>query len=198
MGDFLQFDSDKANIMDDANDLLSTYRTGGCVSGVAPSNTHNKLFYQISTFAAALAGALKAKGYTMSDAILADLQTEFGEIVTELDMVHSLLANGYQKLPKGPDGLQLIIQWGTGTSTSTGVTATTTAIVFPMTFPNGIFFVGGNSLDKANTVSGFWPVLSATSVTVAGATIILDILGGQGNTVLFNHSVPFNYLAIGY
>ena len=53
MGDFLQFDSDKANIMDDANYALSTYRTGGCVSGVAPSNTHNKLFYQLSTFVAA-------------------------------------------------------------------------------------------------------------------------------------------------
>lgn len=134
MGDFLQFDSDKANIMDDANYLLSTYRTGGCVSGVAPSNTHNKLFYQLSTFAAAFAGAMKAKGYTMSDAILADLQTELSEVVTELDMVHSLLTNGYQKLPKGPDGLQLIIQWGQGIATASGRAMYTLPITFPTAF----------------------------------------------------------------
>lgn len=159
MGDFLQFDSSKANILDDTNYLASTYRTGGCVAGVAPSNAHNKLFYQLSTFVAAFAAAMKAKGYTMSDAILADLQAEFADIVTEAEMeayaarlaglstqafsaadgsTGKQVVNISQFLnslaangyQKFPGGL--ITQWGTYTFTGAGGVA---SVSLPITFP---------------------------------------------------------------
>ncbi len=74
---FLPFNSNKGNMMDDATYAASTYRTGGipATPGAAPSNIHNKLFYQATMMAAALAQSLADKGYTVSDAVFADLVT---------------------------------------------------------------------------------------------------------------------------
>lgn len=82
MGDFIQFNPGLANALNDTDYLNSSYRQNGAVTGIAPSNVHNKLFYQFSTFATAFAQAMKAKGYTMSDAVLADLKAEFEGVVT--------------------------------------------------------------------------------------------------------------------
>jgi microcystin-dependent protein len=81
MGDFLQFDVNKNNIQNDADYLANAYRTNGITSGVAPSNVHNKIFYQVTTMMAALAAALTAKGYTISDSDLASLITTLGDAI---------------------------------------------------------------------------------------------------------------------
>ena len=83
---FLQFDPNKNNIQGDSDYNSSSYRQNGCQAGVAPSLTHNKLFYQVSTMTAALGAAMAAKGYTISDADISALITAFGNIMTKADM----------------------------------------------------------------------------------------------------------------
>lgn len=137
MGDFLQFDSDKANIMDDANYALSTYRTGGCVSGVAPSNIHNKLFYQLSTFVAAFSQMMAGKGYTMDDNILADLAGELENVVTKEDFANSFPISEYHGriyIPCSP--YPLILQWGGLPATGVNANNVPTDITYPVTFPH--------------------------------------------------------------
>jgi hypothetical protein len=63
--------------------LVDTLRTGGApIGALFPSKTGNKLFYQLSTMAAALAQALADKGYDVSDedftaltAVMANIRT---------------------------------------------------------------------------------------------------------------------------
>ena len=83
---FKQFDSDKANMLTDDAYLASTYRTGGAISGLAPSNAHNKLFYQLSTMVAALAAMLAGKDYNAVDTDLATLTTTLEAIQTLADI----------------------------------------------------------------------------------------------------------------
>ncbi len=78
----------------DAEWLVDTLRAGGAALGsLFPSKTGNKLFYQLSTFMAAFGESLAGKGYTVSDAVLADLITVLDNIITRAD-VNSLLATG--------------------------------------------------------------------------------------------------------
>lgn len=70
---FKQFDPNKNNIMSDTDYENSEYRKGGAVEGIAPSISHNKLFYQVSTMCAAIGQSLANKGYIASDADLTAL-----------------------------------------------------------------------------------------------------------------------------
>lgn len=98
---FEQFDPTKNNIQGDAAYLASNYRISGCRTGVAPSATHNKLFYQLSTFISAFAGMMAEKGYEMSDADISILQTELSNIMTSADMsVYALVSSLVNYLPK--------------------------------------------------------------------------------------------------
>lgn len=96
---FLQFDPSKNNIASDAAYDASSYRTSGARTGVAPSNIHNKLFYQVSTFVTAFAEMMAtAKGYDMSDANIATLTSQLGNVMTAGDMsVYALVSqlSGY-------------------------------------------------------------------------------------------------------
>lgn len=65
---FLVFDENQANMVDDVTYAALDYRANGARQGVAPSNVHNKLFYQTSIMAAALGQLLANRGYTVSDA----------------------------------------------------------------------------------------------------------------------------------
>jgi microcystin-dependent protein len=65
---FKIFNQNKQNIVDDATYQNSDYRINGARQGIAPSNIHNKLFYQASIMAAALAQAMANKNFNVSDA----------------------------------------------------------------------------------------------------------------------------------
>jgi hypothetical protein len=81
-----QFNPTKANQLNDTDYNNSSYRQNGAVAGVAPSEVHNKLFYQLSTFIAAFGAMMAAKGYTISDSVYADLITELDDVITTADM----------------------------------------------------------------------------------------------------------------
>lgn len=83
---FKQFDSTKNNMQTDSAYELSSYRKSGAVAGRAPSATHNKLYYQTSTFIAAFAAMMAAKGYEMSDSDITALQANLAYVMTAADM----------------------------------------------------------------------------------------------------------------
>ncbi len=97
---FLQFDTSQTDLMSDANYANNALRSNGVSTGIANSTLHNKMYYQWSTMSAGIAGAMAAKGYTVSDSNLAALITVLGNIMTGADKgaangVASLDANNH-------------------------------------------------------------------------------------------------------
>lgn len=83
---FQQWNPAAANQENDAQYTADSMRSGGAgLDENFPSNTANKLFYQISTFVAAFAQALANKGYNVSDASLAILTGVLANVLTNAD-----------------------------------------------------------------------------------------------------------------
>ena len=72
---FVPFNANKLNMMNDANYLASNWRLNGNQAGIAPVDVYNKLFYQTSVFTAAYTQAMADLGYNVSDSSLATLTT---------------------------------------------------------------------------------------------------------------------------
>jgi len=70
---FKIFDENKQNIQDDATYIADPSRLSGVSTGIASPTLHNKLFYQTSIMAAALAQIVSNRGYNASDAVFNDL-----------------------------------------------------------------------------------------------------------------------------
>lgn len=89
---FLQFNPNKNNQSTDASYSGSTYRSGGipAAPSAAPSDVHNKLFYQTTTMAAALAQVMANRGLTVSDA-------DLNSLIAVLDKIITLDSNGDMK-----------------------------------------------------------------------------------------------------
>jgi hypothetical protein len=86
-----QWNPTAANQESDTAYTADTLRSGGAVDpSVFPSITANKLFYQLSTFIVALANALAAKGYVVSDANVTTLAGVLANIITQTDLSAAL------------------------------------------------------------------------------------------------------------
>jgi len=83
---FLQFNEEKNNMMNDGDFAASSQRKEGFVRGKAATILINKMMYQFSTFLTAFGEALKAKDYNISDASLTTLITELGNLITQKDL----------------------------------------------------------------------------------------------------------------
>lgn len=84
---FLQWNPSAANQENDSQYAADAQRIGGAANpSVFTSATGNKLFYQVSTFIAALAQSLSNKGYQMTDANMANLAAQFNAVMTAADM----------------------------------------------------------------------------------------------------------------
>jgi hypothetical protein len=81
----LTWNPNQLNQQTDGQYAIELMRTDGAVSGIYPSVIANKLFYQCSVMAAALAQAMVNKGYEMQDAVLADLVTSLSNILTKAE-----------------------------------------------------------------------------------------------------------------
>lgn len=94
---FQQWNPGQANQEDDAAYLADPQRSGGAPNGVAfPSETGNKLFYQVSTGLAALMQMMATKGFVVSDANLGTLASVLSAIQTSADI------RGFQSLTFSP------------------------------------------------------------------------------------------------
>jgi len=178
---FLQHDSDKNNIQNDGDFLASAIRTGGFVSGQAPSVYFNKLLYQLSTMIAALGQAMANKGYTVADTTLATLTTalenimtlaDMGDYTTNAEMVAYVASqipvidftavkstNGYQKLPSG-----LILQWGQYNAI---IGPSLISITFPIVFPTNCLNVIANVIDHPTIETDMYAVIKSFTATQA-------------------------------
>jgi hypothetical protein len=84
---FQQWNPNATNQETDSQYTSDAMRTGGAADpSIFPSATANKLFYQVSTFAAAFAQALANKGYSLSDANLSNLAAVLANVMTQADM----------------------------------------------------------------------------------------------------------------
>lgn len=71
---FKVFNPNLTNMMDDTTYNTSSYRLNGAVSGLAPSNIHNKLYYQATTMISAIAEILADRDFAVSDSNYAALK----------------------------------------------------------------------------------------------------------------------------
>lgn len=82
---FLIFDEGKQNIMSDGDYSANTQRARGVTPGIAYPNLHNKLYYQVSVMAKAIADFMVAQGANASDEdveqLTADISTAFTNFV---------------------------------------------------------------------------------------------------------------------
>jgi len=98
---FLQWNSTQANQESDSAYLADSQRTGGAPTGVEfPSATANKLFYQVSTFIAALSNSLVSKGYSPMDSNISSLQGVLANIVTFADLKPNLTSVSFSTSPQ--------------------------------------------------------------------------------------------------
>ena len=90
---FLPFNPGKVNQVSDTAYNASIYRSGGipAAPSAAPSNIHNKLFYQVSMMVSAMAQMLANRGYAVNDTDL-----------TALTAIMNSLAPGYVWLKSNP------------------------------------------------------------------------------------------------
>ena len=79
---FLQWDSALNNMLSQGDYLANTTRSNGATAGIYPSNLHNKLMYQTTTFITAFGDMLADLGYTVSDADFSALKAVFGNLLT--------------------------------------------------------------------------------------------------------------------
>src|SRR5208283_5201551 len=84
---FLQWNPTQANQESDVNYVVDAQRLAGiALDDTLPSIRLNKMFFQWSTFVAAMGQMLAGKGYTTSDANLATLVSVLGNLLTEADL----------------------------------------------------------------------------------------------------------------
>lgn len=82
---FLVFDEGKQNMMSDGDYSANTQRARGVTPGIAYPNLHNKLYYQVSVMAKAIADFMVAQGVNASDEdveqLTDDISTAFTNFV---------------------------------------------------------------------------------------------------------------------
>jgi len=102
---FQQWNPSKANQETDAAYAADSLRSGGAPSGgILPAATFNKLAYQLTTFVAAFAQALAAKGVTLDDSDMNNLAGLFANVIIASDLVPYAPLNSpvFSGTPKAP------------------------------------------------------------------------------------------------
>lgn len=101
--------------------------SGAPSNAIFPSPTANKLFYQVSIMCAALAQMLANKGYVVSDSNFAALVSVLTNIVTNADVVGSLVTVPFSATPvfnaSSSTGFRMLLTNNVTSSTLTGLSA---------------------------------------------------------------------------
>lgn len=179
---FKIFDENLVNIMDDTAYAASTYRTQGAVSGVAPSNVHNKLYRQTSILSAAIAEVAKNRGEVVSDAdfnnLVAALTTAFGTELIDKNMWKASKAYVVGDIVDAPTLsnwaiLECSVAGTTGTSeptwgTTVGATITDNTVSWILKRKSNNINYGQQIYDVVGTYTFTAPVDGLYKVTVVG------------------------------
>jgi hypothetical protein len=93
---FQQWNPSQINQESDVAYTSDAQRVGGAPNGVAfPSQTGNKLFYQVSTFVTAFCQMMATKGYNVVDTNIATLASVLAAVRTTADLVSGLDSISY-------------------------------------------------------------------------------------------------------
>lgn len=87
---FLVFDVNETNIINDSEYNSSTARLNGVSSGLAQSALHNKVFRQASVMIAAIGEVLSNAGETVSDADYAGLVTSIADVFLGISAIENI------------------------------------------------------------------------------------------------------------
>lgn len=143
---FAQWNPAAANQENDTTYAGDSSRSGGAVSGPFSPQLANKIFYQVTTWIAAFAHALSAKGYspvdgsspqvafTSSNAALVALAAVLSNILTNADIPFTITVgaqSGHVNFGSWLSNFK--IQWGVAVLTNSGSPLTVT---FPVAFTN--------------------------------------------------------------
>lgn len=191
---FLQWNPTQANQENDSAYLADPQRTGGSPTGVDfPSATANKLFYQVSTFIAALANSLSNKGYNPTDASVSSLEGVLANMVTFADLKANLTSVGFSTTPAfnaaSTNGFDFVLAGNVSSSTLTGAQVGQTIIFVitqgstPYTFspPSNINgWIPVNATPNSVTTQAFivkedgtiWPTATEINVLLAQITAL--------------------------
>lgn len=179
---FVQVNPTAANQQNDSTyDSYSLTTDGVGVNAILPSPWLNKVWFQCTTFIAALASVIAnfGAGFTITDATIATLETNL------LDFFNSFLAtsgnnsNGYwEKTPGGK-----ITQWAQAVALGGG----DFAITFPIAFTDASKVSINTTVVYADGDTGYTTVV-AGSITTTGFTVHQNNLTGMAT----------NWIAIGY
>jgi hypothetical protein len=97
---FLQWNPNGVNQETDTQYAADAMRSGGATDpSVFASVLANKLFYQLTTFVAALATALANKGFTVNDTSLAQLESVLANIITTADLKPTVMDVPFSSTP---------------------------------------------------------------------------------------------------
>ncbi len=98
---FLQYNPSQANQLDDASYATDSFRLGGAgVEAICPSDSFNKMLYQLSTCVAALNAFLAGQGYAVDDSNLASLTSTYASaFLTKADIVGGVTTVPFSSSP---------------------------------------------------------------------------------------------------
>jgi hypothetical protein len=167
---FLQFNPTGANQETDSAYSADALRTGGAVDpSIFTSALANKIFCPMTTFVSALAQALAAKGYVLSDANLASLAGVLANVTTQADLT-SALALYAPKVSPALSGVP---------TAPTAATADNPATVATTAFVKGQGYI--NSITAAMVLSalGFTPIQQGGGASQAANKIYLGWDGSR-------------------
>lgn len=161
---FLQFDSNQTNMLSDAAYGSDTQRQSGVSSGIARSSLHNKVLFQSSTMACALANLMVDNGLNASDNNLTALKTNLGSLLdNKINSKISTLLSGVWPVGSIYIGTQSTCPLATLISGSTWVK------------------VEGRYLLASGTLTGTSETYSATNTVPSGLPNVSGITGSYGN-----------------
>lgn len=172
------------NIWIDGTIIDTTYTTGINTASTAEQCTGNSATASKWATARTLALIGAVTGSVSIDGSgNVNLNTTMGDTGDTYDLAHLIATNGYQKLSNG-----LILQWGS----ITGITTTdgTSAVTFPIAFPNSVFIIVTSHVANASTGSAISTTNIKSDYSTTGFTMIQDTAGSS--------AIKEMWFAIGY
>jgi hypothetical protein len=150
-------------------------------SGTVNSGTANQLAYYASSTNAVSGTTALPNGTTATTQTTTDNSTNVATtafVNSFANPSQSLGSSGYVQLPGG-----LIMQWGSGSTVTSGETTVT----FPEAFPNNVYQV----LVSANGVTSSTAFVTSEGATTSGFKVSGWAVSGS------RAATPYNYIAIG-
>ena len=203
---FLVFDEGKQNMMSDGDYSANTQRARGVTPGIAYPNLHNKLYYQVSVMAKAIADFMVAQGANASDEDVEQLTDDISNAFTNLvdnqtkdvylplsggTMKGNINANGYNiTATKFIGNLQGKADSATNADLATKTTQDSQGQTINTTYIKGITASNATlTLTKGNGTTSTVTVNNVSNASVANK-LGTSMIGSSTKPIYLNNGTP--------